>query len=326
MQKRKLGQSGLEVTPLCFGGNVFGWTIDAEKSFSILDAFTDAGFNFIDTADIYSVWIPGNKGGESETIIGQWFKKSGKRDRVILATKVGFEMTPDKKGLSKKHIMASVEDSLKRLQTDYIDLYQSHTDDESVPQEETLSAYQELIKAGKVRAIGASNFTAARLASAIETAKKHGLPAYQSLQPEYNIYDREKFEAELAVVCRDNNIGVINYYALARGFLSGKYRTEADLTKSPRGQSVQKNYFNDRGWRILKALDEVAATLKATPAQVALAWLMAQPLVTAPIASATSLEQLDDLVKSASLKLDVAALARLDAASALQDGKQAKSA
>lgn len=315
MQKRKLGNSGLEVKPLCFGGNVFGWTIDEATSFKILDAFTGAGFDFVDTADIYSVWAPGNKGGESETIIGNWFKKSGKRAQVVLATKVGFEMTPEKKGLSKKHIIASAEESLKRLQTDYIDLYQSHTDDETVPQDETLSAYQELIKSGKMRAIGASNFTARRLSSALETAKKHGLPSYQSLQPEYNLYDREKFEAELAGVCKANGIGVINYYALARGFLSGKYRSEADLGKSTRGASVQKNYFNDRGWRVLKALDEAAAATNSTPARVAIAWLVAQPLVTAPIASATNLEQLDDLIKSVSLTLDAATLAKLSAAS-----------
>lgn len=315
MQKRKLGNSGIEVAPLCFGGNVFGWTADEKRSFDILDAFTDAGFNFVDTADIYSRWIEGNKGGESETIIGKWFRKSGKRQKVVLATKVGFEMAEDKKGLSRRHILASVDLSLKRLQTDCIDLYQSHTDDETVPQEETLEAYQALIKAGKVRAIGASNFTAARLSSAIEAAKRHGLPFYQSLQPEYNLYDREKFESELAGVCAANNIGVINYYALGRGFLSGKYRSEADLSKSPRGASVQKNYFNDRGWCILKALDEAAANNNATPAQVAIAWLVARPGITAPIASATSLEQLGDLIKAVTLKLDGTAIKALDEAS-----------
>ena len=315
MQKRKLGNSSIEVAPLCFGGNVFGWTADAKRSFEILDAFTDAGFNFVDTADIYSNWIAGNKGGESEIILGNWFRKSGKRKSVILATKCGFEMAPDKKGLSKKHILASADESLKRLQTDYIDLYQSHTDDETVPQDETLSAYQELVKSGKVRAIGASNFSAARLASSIDTAKKHALPSYQSLQPEYNLYDREKFEAELAEVCKKNNIGVINYYALGRGFLSGKYRSEADAAKYPRGASVQKNYFNERGWRILKALDEVAASLGATQAEVAIAWLVHHPLITAPIASATSVEQLNDLIKAVTLKLDAASLKKLDAAS-----------
>jgi len=322
MQKRKLGNSGIEVAPFCFGGNVFGWTADEKTSFGLLDAYTDAGFDFVDTADIYSRWIEGNKGGESETIIGSWFQKTGKRRKVILATKVGFEMTPEDKGLSKKHILASVENSLKRLQTDYIDLYQSHTDDETVPQEDTLAAYQELIKAGKVRAIGASNFTAARLSSSIETAKKHGLPLYQSLQPEYNLYDREKFEADLAGVCKQHNIGVINYYALGRGFLSGKYRSETDAAKYPRGASVQKNYFNERGWRVLKALDEAAAAAGATQSQVAVAWLIAQPLVTAPIASATSVEQLNDLLKSVTLKLDAATLKKLDTASEWRGGKK----
>lgn len=315
MQKRKLGNSGIEVAPLCFGGNVFGWTADEKASFGLLDAYTGAGFDFVDTADVYTRWIEGNKGGESETIIGKWFRQSGKRDKVILATKVGMDMGGENKGLSKRHILASVEGSLKRLQTDYIDLYQSHADDETVPQEETLEAYQELIKSGKVRAIGASNFTAARLKSAIETAKKHGLPVYQSLQPEYNIYDREKFEAELAAVCRENGVGVINYYALARGFLSGKYRSEADLNKSPRGASVQKNYFNDRGWRILDALDKVAANTNSAPAQVAIAWLNTRPEVTAPIASATSIEQLEDLIKAVTLKMNDEDVKVLDAAS-----------
>lgn len=315
MQKRKLGNSGIEVAPLCFGGNVFGWTVDEKTSFDLLDAYTGAGFDFVDTADVYTRWIEGNQGGESETIIGKWFKQSGKRDKVILATKVGMDMGGENKGLSKRHILASVEGSLKRLQTDYIDLYQSHADDETVPQEETLEAYAELIKSGKVRAIGASNFTAARLKSAIETAKKHGLPVYQSLQPEYNIYDREKFEAELAAVCRENGVGVINYYALARGFLSGKYRSEADLNKSPRGASVQKNYFNDRGWRILDALDKVAANTNSAPAQVAIAWLNTRPEVTAPIASATSIEQLEDLIKAVTLKMNDEDVKVLDEAS-----------
>ena len=315
MQTRKVGTSSLEVFPFCLGGNVFGWTIDAAQSFAVLDAFAGAGFNFIDTADIYSVWKPGNQGGESEAIIGQWFRRSGRRSQIVLATKVGMQMTAEKKGLSKRHILESVEGSLRRLQTDYIDLYQSHTDDETVPQQETLAAYDELIRSGKVRAIGASNFTAARLAAAIGTAKQTGLPAYQCLQPEYNLYDRAKFEAELAGVCRQHQIGVISYYSLARGFLSGKYRTPADIAKSPRGPAVEKNYFNDRGWCILRALDEVAAQLSATPSQVALAWLIAQPLVTAPIASATSVPQLQELLASVELHLDEPVLRKLNEAS-----------
>lgn len=316
MQKRPLGHSGLSVAPLCFGGNVFGWTANEKTSFDILDAFTGAGFDFVDTADVYTRWIEGNKGGESETIIGNWFARSGKRKDVVLATKCGMDMGADGKGLSKTHILKSVEGSLKRLKTDYIDLYQSHADDETVPQEETLAAYDALIKSGKVRAIGASNFTAARLDSAVAVAKQNGLPVYASLQPEYNLYDREEFEAELAGVCQKHGIGVIGYYSLARGFLSGKYRSEADLGKSPRGASVQKNYFNDRGWRILKALDEVAVELGANQTQVSIAWLIAQPLVTAPIASATSIAQLDDLMKAAKLNLDDISLAKLNTASA----------
>lgn len=316
MQKRPLGHSGLSVAPLCFGGNVFGWTANEKTSFDILDAFTGAGFDFVDTADVYTRWIEGNKGGESETIIGNWFARSGKRKDVVLATKCGMDMGADGKGLSKTHILKSVEGSLKRLKTDYIDLYQSHADDETVPQEETLAAYDALIKSGKVRAIGASNFTAARLDSAVAVAKQNGLPVYASLQPEYNLYDREKFEAELAGVCQKHGIGVIGYYSLARGFLSGKYRSEADLGKSPRGASVQKNYFNDRGWRILKALDEVAVELGANQTQVSIAWLIAQPLVTAPIASATSIAQLDDLMKAAKLNLDDISLAKLNTATA----------
>jgi len=316
MQKRPLGQSGLEVFPLCFGGNVFGWTIDQAQSFKILDAFVDAGLNFIDTADVYTAWIPGNKGGESETIIGNWVAKSGKRQQVVIATKVGMELAPDRRGLAKKYILESVEGSLKKLQTEYIDLYQSHRDDETVPQEETLEAYDKLIKDGKVRAIGASNFTGDRLQSAVDVSKTKGLHSYQSLQPHYNLYEREGFEKTLAPVCAKNSIGVIPYYSLARGFLSGKYRSEADLSKSARGASVGQNYLNERGFRILKALDEVAAETSSNPAQVSLAWLMAQPTITAPIASATTLEQLNDLVKSVSLKLSADAMAKLDKASA----------
>ncbi len=317
MQKRALGKSGLFVSPLCFGGNVFGWTIDEAQSFKILDALTGAGLDFIDTADVYSVWAPGNKGGESETIIGNWLKKTGKRQDVIIATKVGYDMAPDKKGLSKKYILESVEGSLRRLQTEYIDLYQSHKDDETVLQQESLEAYATLIKAGKVRAIGASNFSAERLQSAIDKSKELGLPSYQSLQPHYNLYDRKVYEDALEAVCVKNEVGVISYYSLARGFLSGKYRSEADLGESTRGGSVGQNYLNERGFRILKALDEVAEDSKATQAQVALAWLIARPSVTAPIASATTLEQLSDLVKSVSLKLSAENVEKLHAASSL---------
>lgn len=317
MQKRELGRSGLQVSPLCFGGNVFGWTIDQAQSFPLLDAFVDRGFNFIDTADVYSTWGgPDNKGGESETIIGAWFKKTGKRDKVVLATKVGHDMTPEKKGLSAAHILRSVDESLQRLQTDYIDLYQSHKDDLSVAPDETLRAYQKLIEQGKVRAIGASNFTADRLALSLQTAKDVGLPLYQSLQPEYNLYDRAGFEAELMPLCLKENIGVISYYSLARGFLSGKYRSEADLGKSVRGARVAEVYFNDRGFRILAALDALAQAHAGNPARIALAWLMARPAITAPIASATTLAQLDDLMAAADVKLTPEDMAQLDAASA----------
>lgn len=316
MEKRPLGESGLYVSPLCFGGNVFGWTADDKTSFALLDAFTSAGGNFVDTADVYSAWIPGHQGGESETIIGNWFKTSGRRSQVVLATKSGFEVQ-GKKGLSRAHIIAAAEGSLKRLQTDYIDLYYAHTDDMTVPQEETLEAYQQLIRAGKVRTIGASNFTAARLTSALDLAALHGLPAYSGLQPEYNLYDRAKFETDLQPLCLARNIGAMPYYGLARGFLSGKYRSDDDVGKSTRGESVRKNYFNERGWRILAALDRVSAELDASPARIALAWLMAQPAVTAALASATSLNQLQDLVEAVRISsLPDSAMAELSAASA----------
>ena len=314
MQKRKLGRSGLEVSSLAFGGNVFGWTADESTSMRLLDRFVDEGFNFIDTADMYSRWVPGNKGGESETIIGKWLKKSGKRDKVVIATKVGMEMGPDKKGLSPAYIQRAVEDSLKRLQTDHIDLYQSHTDDADTPLADTLGAYDGLIKAGKVRAIGASNYSAERFEEALAVSKKHNLPRYESMQPNYNLYDRADFEAGLQKVCVRNDVGVISYFSLASGFLTGKYRSEADLAKGPRGQMVKK-YLNDRGNRVLDALDSVAKETSSTPARVALAWLLAQPGITAPIASATSLPQLEDLFAATRLQLDPAKLERLDAAS-----------
>lgn len=315
MQKRKLGNSGLEVSSLCLGGNVFDWTADEKTSFEVLDAFVDAGFNFVDTADVYSRWVPGHQGGESETIIGKWFKRSGARGKVILATKLGMEMGPGKKGLSRKYILQAAEDSLSRLQTDYIDLYQSHADDPETPLEETLEAYGSLIKQGKVRAIGASNYTAARLSEALRVSKERSLPRYESLQPLYNLYDRGVYEDELQQVCEANHLGVIPYYALAAGFLTGKYRSEADLSGRARGGTVKK-YLNDRGFRILDALDRVAKQYKVKPAQIALAWLMARPTITAPIASATSREQLQELVDAANLKLDASAIDQLNQVSA----------
>lgn len=313
---RELGRSGLQVSPLAFGGNVFGWTADEATSFSLLDAWVDAGFNFIDTADVYSTWVPGHSGGESETVIGKWLKHSGKRNRVVIATKVGMPMGPDKKGLKPAYIRQAVEDSLRRLQTDHIDLYQSHDDDVDTPLAETLAAYGELIKAGKVRAIGASNYSAARLAEALEVSASNGLPRYESLQPLYNLYDRAAFESELAPVCIKHGVSVINFYTLAAGFLTGKYRTAADAGKSKRGANTTAKYLNERGLRILAALDTVAARYGSTPAQVATAWLMAQPGVTSPIASATSLAQLAELVAATRLMLDAQAMAALNQASA----------
>lgn len=315
MEKRTIGSSSLSVAPLAFGGNVFGWTADESTSFQLLDAFVAAGFNLIDTADVYSRWVPGHQGGESETIIGKWLKQSGKRDQVVIATKLGAEMASDKKGLSKGYIQREVDESLRRLQTDYIDLYQSHYDDLDTPIEETLEAFGQLVTAGKVRFIGASNFTPDRLTQSLELSAKNGYPAYQSLQPEYNLYDRQKYEHDYEPVVNKYGLGVINYFSLASGFLTGKYRSEADFGKSQRGQGMKK-YLNDRGFRILNALDEIAEQYKATPAQVSLAWLMAHPGITAPIASATSVDQLHDIAKAADLKLNKAAIEKLTTASA----------
>ena len=315
MKKRTLGRSGLEIAPLVFGGNVFGWTVDEKGSFTILDAFLDAGFDCVDTADVYSKWAAGNKGGESETIIGKWFKARGNRAKVILATKCGMEMAPDKKGLSKAYIVRAVEESLKRLQTDYIDLYQSHRDDPETPIEETLAAHAALVKAGKVRAIGASNYSAARLKASLDASAKAGIPRYETLQPHYNLCDRKDFEGEVQDLCVKEGVGVIPYYSLASGFLTGKYRSEADLGTKARAAGVRK-YVNARGFGILKALDAVAELHKATQAQVALAWMLAQPAISAPIASATTTAQLADILKCASLKLGAADLAELDKASA----------
>ena len=315
MQMRQLGRSGLQVSPLCFGGNVFGWTVDEPTSFALLDAWVDAGMNFIDTADVYSRWVPGHTGGESETIIGKWLKASGNRDRIVLATKVGMDLGDGRTGLAPAYIRSAVEASLERLQTDVIDLYQSHRDDPSVPLEDTLGAFADLIRAGKVRAIGASNIEAGRLQQALDTSTAHGLPRYESLQPLYNPIDRAVFEDALAGVCTKNGIGVINYFALASGFLTGKYRTEADLAGSKRGERV-RHYLAPRPLAILDALDAVGRRLGATTAQVALAWQMAKPGITAPIASATSVAQLQDLVAATRIDLDAAAIAEIDRASA----------
>ncbi len=315
MNYRELGRSRLQVSPVCFGGNVFGWTADEPTSFSLLDAWVDAGMNFIDTADVYSRWVPGHTGGESETIIGKWLKQTGQRDKIVLATKVGKPMGDGLVGLSTTYIRSAVEASLKRLQTDVIDLYQSHDDDPTVPLEDTLGAFADLITVGKVRAIGASNFTAPRLAEALAVSANLGLPRYESLQPLYNLVERPAFEAELEQVCIDHGIGVINFYALASGFLSGKYRSEADLAQSARGQGVKK-YLTPKGLSVLDALDAVAQRLDATPAQVALAWQIARPSITAPIASATSIEQLEGLVAAAHLQLDADAIRAIDDASA----------
>jgi aryl-alcohol dehydrogenase-like predicted oxidoreductase len=315
MKTRKLGNSGLEISPLVFGGNIFGWTVDQAASFKLLDAFFAAGFNAVDTADVYSKWVPGHQGGESEMIIGEWMKQRGNRAKVIVMTKAGMDMGDGKKGLSKAHILRSTEDSLRRLQTDYIDLYQSHIDDLETPFEETLGAYAELMKQGKVRAIGASNHKGDRLAAALEVSRETGLPAYQSLQPNYSLIERAEYETNLEPVCVKEGLGVINYFPLAGGFLTGKYRSGSDAAGKARARNVTK-YLNERGFKILDALDKVAAKHHATPANVALAWLMARPSITAPIVSATNLDQLNDLISSVELKLDRESIDQLNHASA----------
>jgi aryl-alcohol dehydrogenase-like predicted oxidoreductase len=314
MELRPLGRTGLRIAPLVFGGNVFGWTVDEARSFELLDAFVDAGFNAIDTADVYSRWVPGHAGGESETLIGRWLDgKSSRRARVLLFTKVGSDMGGDRKGLGRRWIEQAVEDSLRRLRTDVIDLYQSHRPDPATPHEETLEAYRRLIAAGKVRAIGCSNFDARQVGDALRVARAGGLPEYQVLQPEYNLHDRAGFDGPLRKLAIDEGLGVITYFSLASGFLTGKYRTQADLGKSARGGGMGK-YLTPRGRRILAALDEVGARRGAAPAEVALAWLMAREGVTAPIASATSLEQLASFARAAALRLDDADRDALDRA------------
>ncbi|MFC4763397.1 aldo/keto reductase [Dyella koreensis] len=314
MQLRQLGKSSLSVAPLAFGGNVFGWSADEKRSHELLDAFVDAGFNLVDTADVYSAWVPRNRGGESETIIGKWLKQSGKRDKVVLATKVA--KWAEHPGLSPVNILQAVDASLKRLQTDYIDLYQAHEDDASVPLEETLGAFSRLIEQGKVRIIGASNYNADRFAEALQVSAKHRLPRYETLQPDYNLVNRSDYENNLEPLVTAENIGVINYYALASGFLTGKYRSEADLGKSAARSGSVKKYLNPRGLGVLAALDDVATAHHATPAQVALAWLVARPSITAPIASATSVEQLGDLFGAVKLQLTRDDITKLDQASA----------
>lgn len=315
MQNRTLGRSEISIAPLVFGGNVFGWTIDRDASFRILDEFVDRGFNCIDTADVYSRWLPGNKGGESESILGEWFQRSGKRQKVVLATKVGMDMGDGKKGLSKNHILKEAEASLQRLRTDCIDLYQSHQDDPSVPLLETLEAYDILIHQGKVKSIGASNFSAERLEDALKCAQERNLPAYQTLQPEYNLYSRRQYETELAPTVEKYGVGVITYFSLASGFLTGKYKRAEDARGANREARVIK-YFDERGEKILPALREVAAQTEASPAAISLAWLLAQPTVTAPIASATSSQQLECLFTATELKLTHEQLDLLTSASA----------
>nr|WP_294551051.1 aldo/keto reductase [uncultured Rhodopila sp.] len=311
MEKRRLGRSSLEIPPITFGCNVFGWTVDEATSFALLDAWLDAGFNFLDTADVYSRWHQGNSGGESETIIGNWLKARGNRDKVVLATKLGLEMGPDRKGLSRAYIQTAVEESLRRLQTDHIDLYQSHRDDPETPVEETLSAFADLIEQGKVREIGASNFSADRLGESLRISSENGLPRYESLQPLYSLVERAEFEGPLEDLCLAETVGVIGYYSLASGFLTGKYRAKADVAGRTRGPRVEK-YLNDYGFGVLKALDEVAERYEARPGQIALAWLIARPGVTAPIASATNLDQLADLIEAAEIELDEDSIRKLD--------------
>ncbi len=315
MDKRKIGGSDLMVAPWALGGNVFGWTADEATSFKLLDAFVDNGFNLIDTADTYSRWVPGHQGGESETVIGKWLNQGGRREKVVLATKVGMDMGGEKKGLSKAYILQEAEESLKRLQTDHIDLYQSHKDDPDTPLEETLAAYAQLVKQGKVRVIGASNYDSIRLGEALKASAAKGYPAYQCLQPNYNLYDRSGYEKDLEPLVLEKSLGVIPYFSLAAGFLTGKYRSEADFAKSPRGGGMKK-YLNERGFKILGALDEVSKGLGSSPTRVALAWVMARPGITAPIASATSLEQFEDLLKGTKLRLGKAEMDKLNQASA----------
>jgi aryl-alcohol dehydrogenase-like predicted oxidoreductase len=311
---RSLGRSGIKVAPLAFGGNVFGWTASREASFRLLDAFVASGLNLIDTADVYSSWVPGNRGGESESLIGEWLKLRGRRDAVVIATKLGMDMGEGRKGLSKARVIAAAEESLRRLRTDRIDLYQAHLEDAGTPIEETLEAFSVLVRQGKVRAFGASNFSAESLSAALDASARLGLPRFETLQPLYNLYDRADYEAKLAPLCVKHELGVLPYFSLASGFLTGKYRSEKDAEGRARGERV-KRCMNERGWRILAALDEAAASTRSTPAQAALAWLISRPSVTAPIASATTLEQFDDLLAATRLTLPPEVLSALERAS-----------
>jgi aryl-alcohol dehydrogenase-like predicted oxidoreductase len=315
MSKRILGQTGLQIEPLVFGGNVFGWTADEAMSFSLLDAFVGAGFTMVDTADVYSIWGSGNRGGESETIIGKWLSRRRRRNEIILATKVGWELSPTEKGLRKTYIVNAVDKSLERLNTDYIDLYQSHIDDPTTPVEETLEAYAKLIRQGKVRFIGASNFTATRLQESLDVSSRHGYPRYEVLQPLYNLIDRKQFETELAPICHEESLAVITYFSLASGFLTGKYRSERDLEGRLRSEEVKK-HITRRNIEILKALDVVGSRLNYKPSQIAIAWLLSRPTVTAPVVSATNLVQLSELVTASEINLDEDSKQILDDASA----------
>jgi aryl-alcohol dehydrogenase-like predicted oxidoreductase len=314
LQPRTLGKSDIAFPPLIFGGNVFEWTADEAMSLKLIDRFVERGFSAIDTADVYSTWVPGHQGGESESLIGKWLKRGGRRDRIIIATKVGQRM-PSGQGLSRSHILAAADESLRRLSTGYIDLYQAHRDDLSVDLEETLSAFAELIEKGKVRAIGASNYTAPRLAQALAVAKAKGLPAYVSLQPSYSLVHRSEFEDGLQQLCLKEGIGVIPYYVLAAGFLTGKYRQASDIEGKPRADAIAR-VFDRHGLAILTEMDKIAETHRASLAQIAIAWMMAQPAISAPIVSATNLAQLDEILNSTEVKLDAAALARLTEVSA----------
>lgn len=317
MQKRRLGANGPEVPVVCLGGNVYGWTLPEKEAFRQFDQALDHGLNFIDTADVYSRWAPGHQGGESETIIGNWFSKSSKRKQIILATKVGMDMGEGRKGLKPAYICQAVEASLRRLQTDYIDLYQAHQDDQETPLEETLKTFDDLVKAGKIRYIGASNYSGKRLAEALETSRRNSLASYISLQPHYNLVEREQFETDLLPVVQKYQLGVIPYFSLAAGFLSGKYHGKQDAEKAARGAMVRK-YLNDWGFGVIAALEQIAQAKASTPARVALAWLMDQPGITAPIASATSDQQLNDLAEAAKLKLDRESIQKLNEASSKQ--------
>jgi aryl-alcohol dehydrogenase-like predicted oxidoreductase len=314
MDKRRLGSSGMEVSSICFGGNVLGWTCDGPTSFAVLDAFVEAGGNFIDTADVYSRWAPGHVGGESELTMGRWMKARGNRGRIIVATKLGNPMGdgPDDRGLARRRIATAVEDSLRRLQTDYIDLYQAHIDDAAAPLDETLRGFDDVVRSGKARAIGASNYGAKRFAEALDVSGKLGVAAYASLQPCYNLVERADYEAELESLCRARGIAVIPYFSLAAGFLTGKYRRGGPLPPTPRAAGISKRYMNDRGWAVLDAVEEEAKRLGATPGQVAVAWLLARPSITAPIASATSVAQMKELADAARIRLDAEAIGRLE--------------